>query len=935
MRFVWLLLAFASLAHAQPNISARHVVRLDDYLSCNSTGDATAAIARALTAATGGTLFVPKNCQPVLASPGTSSPAISIPSRTTIQCEDGDTSGFKLARRYCTAGSYIGAGCAADADCGAGGTCGCDVGSGSSCAFAPTGSSNYAVIAAAASSKDVAIQNCRIDVRQVDGYGRCSGGSNAGLPCTTPAECSTGGGYCAVDTGKPSGAGDINVIDFSTARRGVIDGVKIYDHKIGDFAIKTGPMGRVVYSNTALLSATGTTFGGHCDGGADEGEVCDGSSLGGEPQLLDLDCASVVCTPPTRTVTYGIHLGGRSSIADANITNGATAAIYVGQDFYARVTRNYVTEGWSASTVGVYDDGTQSVISDNAFDAVDTCVRGGFNTQAVTAYAGNITFANNRCFGTYGPKVIAMGAGWKIHNNYLAWGKKQCNGGTRAGLLCSTDNTARGTGCPGATCTGCCNDVTDPAIQIGPGALTAGMAASHTDISGNIIHSDKAAPLIQVTNSSKRCTYYTGLTCSANTDCTCAASADCGTCDANADCGAGTCSCTTAGCGGTCTSGSMCSGGFCTSGSIACGVVANDGLEIAANRFYSNVPTSALDLSDIGAGSTSTMTGVHFASNYVNNPIYGIKFPSSTGGLTEFFASGNAFDTGTAPTLNWQWAFGSMMANAPYPAGTGEPFIAFLQANGTVAANDVVQPDTTTSTVKKATAGSVTAIGVALEASTAGNPVKVALLGPATCAAASATAISVGDPLKVDGANAGSVVTATTSENQIGFATAAKSGGSGSSVACYLLPRAGSVTAASYPPTYFMTGTPSNAATQYSGPGLSAFGGTEASNDAPVPGSSITRMTCAVSVAPGAAKSRTCTLHKNGATTGVTAWTCTISGAADLECCVTTAASGCDTNSASSATFTAGDKLTIETAPSGTPATADMSIALSGSVSTW
>jgi hypothetical protein len=45
----------------------------------------------------------------------------------------------------------------------------------------------------------------------------------------------------------------------------------------------------------------------------------------------------------------------------------------------------------------------------------------GVRARGATRQAGNVTFAENRCFGGEGPKIVAMGAGWTIVNNYLGW----------------------------------------------------------------------------------------------------------------------------------------------------------------------------------------------------------------------------------------------------------------------------------------------------------------------------------------------------------------------------------------------------------------------------------------------------------------------------------------------------------------------------------
>ena len=72
-----------------------------------------------------------------------------------------------------------------------------------------------------------------------------------------------------------------------------------------------------------------------------------------------------------------------------------------------------------------------------------------------------------------------------LRNNVAAPGTL-CNGGTRAGLACTVDNSLDTVnGCPGATCPACCVPGSGAILAVGPGRTvtigTAGTAQLHED----------------------------------------------------------------------------------------------------------------------------------------------------------------------------------------------------------------------------------------------------------------------------------------------------------------------------------------------------------------------------------------------------------------------------------------------------------------------
>lgn len=446
---------------------------------CNNTADQTTAFNAVVAAVAGGTVIIPNGCMVRLQS----APS-ALPSGTKILC-DGPSAGFQLSTRTCVGGTFVGDYCTADADCPSS-TCG------TTTAFAPTGATTYPVLTAASASSDVSLVGCKIKTGGLGVHLTCTNGARVGKTCsldTTDATTGCGAGAtcpgcCASPSLAISGPGFIDPVNFSNSTRAVIRDVQLEDHTKGNLAFEVASYGLVENTKNVTNGATNAAHYRNAD--------CTALRT---PAI----CCSGVATGTCDTgflVSDGIVLGPSGETGATVRGNEARGSRYVihilGDDNF--ITNNHVMQGNVTDTaVGFWLDGParQNVITGNFVELVYYGLRGnGFFTD-------NVTYMGNRNLYGDGPKVLCNGAGWKIQNNYLAWGAnttviglndnttggkasacvhphisgntlytpasssyirafdigKRCTGGTKFFELCVNDNT---TDCPGATCPSCC-----------------------------------------------------------------------------------------------------------------------------------------------------------------------------------------------------------------------------------------------------------------------------------------------------------------------------------------------------------------------------------------------------------------------------------------------------------------------------------------------
>ncbi len=721
--------------------SAVHDLRVDDYASCAGTTDATDDINAALAAATGRTLFVPSGCKLIVRSPSIGGAALTVPSETTILCED-QSAGFFLARQYCNGGHYPGAACTADADCLGGGACTFDVGSS---AFArQNAGDSFTVLKAAANSRRVAIKNCRIWANGVDAYGRCSAGTNAGKPCAhvcdgntsaacdsnqdcadqragttclNLADCQTATptpGVCNAQTGTPVGSGTVNLIDFSAATDAVIESIIVLDHRNGDFAfmVGSGNNSRISWSDNQQRSVA----------------AWPGSYI------------APIVPAPTWTVTTAASMAGAGAV-DGNTLSGFTHGIRVTGN-PATITRNKVRalDTSSAASYGIYSAGTSNHISANniatswtATGAIGIFIKGqqqqvignlvaahiGLKTDVGTA---NVTIQGNRFFGGAAQKIICQGAGCLIADNYLAWG--------------TTNN---------------------PILQIGT-TDTRAVGGGHPVITGNLFFSDlRGATGITFADTGKRCASgsKTNEAC-ANNNCT--------------DCPRAT------GCPRACT-------GTCCAATVYGEIV------VANNAFLSMA--TGIETSGLTSGNT-TIIGLSVTNNLFGIQVGdGLKFPATASYLTQaYIASNNFCSLGGAPITNWSHTMGSMLENGCLAAADDiVQTVTLTNKNGSsLTAGDAVEIETTTdNAVKQATARSLKPIGIAPTGAANHAVERIALRGTTTCNTTDIT-IARGDRLKMS-ATPGKLGLARSADRAFAVAlTARTASGGAQSVRCLLIP---------------------------------------------------------------------------------------------------------------------------------------------------
>lgn len=726
-----------------PTGNAGRLVAEDLGLSCDYSVNDTSTLRTALEtggAAAGRTLFVPSGCRLLLGTPGAGDSVADVASSTTIDCEDG-TAGLVLARHACSdASDTPGAACTADNQC-HNGTCVYDTGSSS---FAPTEGSTYTVLGAAAGTKNVTIRNCGIWVNQGSGdstamggagkrWGYCDGaggsdvtgegcftacnsssGALYGLACTSDANCGagacvevagtckTGGGTCGsipyTTNWGASGPGKINVIDFTNVTGAVIENVTIYDHRRGDFSIRTGSDGviRSVANNGSSLTT---------------------------PQV-----DTWVNLSANASVTKGIIAGNRTRLTDPE-GFGWEAGI---EALSFNTLVNPKGGGYGDSTETTWPGSTGLLISGPGVEAYGfrygsgllNCIRPKFGLNSSGGF--NFLVTNPYCDGQLGPKYIAQGAGnqylgirgaWNSVSTTFGFGDQRgrCASGTRSGKVCVFGSGDDATiGCPtGATCAAH-NDF--PAEGV-----------THAIISGGgLLHTDQTTGKMLRTTDSKRCMAGDGVLG--------------GPCSSDGDCG---------------------TGGACRylrytdvliSGLNIYAAAADTGMDLSTSSVGVDIRPS------VGGPSIDRwlLSGVAFDSH-----TYGIKFPSTadgtnarvcaggtaagtacsasatcTGGgsceapVDEFTAFG-AFQGVTTPLLNWKAGYGSVWGmTGLLPTSEQTKPISFFAGEALTRGQLVEVSTSADATVVKNTTGTPErAIGIALGDALSGGIVKVATSG--------------------------------------------------------------------------------------------------------------------------------------------------------------------------------------------------------------
>lgn len=684
---------------------------------CDGSADDATAVSAAITACAGLPIWIPAGCVLGVSGPSASATKFSLPSGTSLICEDA-TAGFSLQSRRCSSASrYAGAACTADSHCNQSGSGTCDYDFGST-TFAPSGGSTYTLIDAESGATDIAITGCSF---WVNGVSRteadfpattdpaliytCNGGTNTGKPClqycdvTTTvgcnsdadcvtfsggttcinkADCATGGGNCwitASQPSKPSGDGEIVPINLSNATRVKIEDVNIFDHRQGPASIYSGSQATLTNIRTPLSAAYRQIFAPYVN--------------------TDIDGM--------------IRLGALSEITRSTIgaigaeVPAADNAMLRMEGLGARAT-NTAIYGGGASTAGVTD------VSCVEFAAPQTSVVGNYLGNcwigARTSSGGyNWTFSNNRVFSGGGPKVILGSSGNIVSGNYLAWNSTAANGGVVA-----------------------MGDVRSGKY---------GVATGHPIITGNLIHTDSASGSgIVYPDIGKRCDAGTrsGLLCTTD--------------DTNATTG--------------------CPGATCTG---CCDAQAHSQALIAANNFMGTI-TTGIDLSAL-TGSNVTVGSSNVKANdfSIGSAGVGIKFPSSGTAVTKLGVFGNTASTITTGsfTSNLDGIEAILDGNQLVLPGEYQPQFKVFDGTSTIVAGNVVEPTSAADDrVQKASANSRTAIGCALEGATNGVDFRVAIGSVALCTV-DGTAITRGDPVTVS-STAGALRKATALESVFGFA---------------------------------------------------------------------------------------------------------------------------------------------------------------------
>jgi len=737
-----LAVAWLAVASEAERPGSLHRIRVDDYASCAGTTDATAGLKGALAAAAGKTLFVPSGCKLLIGSPGIGGAALTLPSETTILCED-QTAGFLLARQYCRGGRYPGAGCAGDADCLGDGSCVFDSGTDAFARRHPDAS--FTLLDAAPASMRVAVKNCRIWANGVDDYGRCRGGTNDGRPClhacdgkphlscdahqdcveqsagTTCShlsDCRTAEnpGTCDAAPGVPVGMGKVTLVDLSAATDAVIENVIAYDHRRGDvsFAVGAGNGAHIRWSDNALQSRA----------------------------TWPASFVAPVIPQPIWAVTTGARLVGGvgARLSQSNI-RGATVGVSATGDFQTITDSSIEATGATPSTYAVSSEGLGNRIIGNRIRAAGTnafgvyvnryqqivalnhiggwgCARGG-----ATSACGNVTFAENRCFGGAGPKIVAMCAGWTIVNNYFAWGT------TGRGILelGSTEAKADGT--------------------------------THLVATGNVFHSEeRGTAAVKLVDVGRRCNRGSKVHESCTTN----------------DCDPST------GCPGAAGCPSACTGKCCvTTGHVD--------VNLSNNTFLA--ADVGVDASSLTSGGTRIAT-LTIAGNVAGQLAVGVALPADDTLVSGLLIGSNNLSAAPTPVRNFKWTMGVVVDNTHLSPADDTVDIVPLQnqSGSTLTAGDVVEVATTAdNAVTQAAAGSTKPIGIALTGAANAAVEKVALRGTTSCNTTDAS-IARGDRLALS-ATPGKLGLAQPADRAFAIALTARAAGAGAqSVRCLLVP---------------------------------------------------------------------------------------------------------------------------------------------------
>lgn len=736
---------------------------LNSYMTCDLTSDHTAALRTLVeTTAAGRTIFVPSGCKVLLGSPGAGDWVAELPSNTTIECED-QTAGFVLARKACSSGSDTpGAACTADNQC-HNGTCVADYPSGT--AFAPTEASTYGVFGAAASSSNVGIKGCSIWTNNTSGassdlggnsklYGYCDGaggsdvtgeacivtcdpasGALYGAPCTSggcgagtcteyAGTCKTGGGACGsvpyATNFSNAGPGKINVIDFSNASYSKIANVNIYDHRRGDFTVKTGASGFVTD-----LKADGRT-------------------------LLVPPIATWYAYTINASVTDGLILGAGTTATRAQASGwdtGITAAGYnVINDCVGGALGDASQTGWNGSTNLLIKD-AGCIVRGFAGGGGLNCIRPAFGLGY------NFLVSNAYCDGNIGAKFIISGSGNQYMGVRGAWGGKgavvglgdqrgRCTGGTgtRTGKVCvfgaGDDATI---GCPtGGTCA-----ASDD--------FPAGSAGHFIVGGGTLLHTDQSNVDFFRTPDSKRCT--TGVDAG-------------GPCTTDGDCATGLCRPLNF------TQGSIRDVKFFYGAGTSTAINLNtSAIGVNPSSLVSGGGPSIMDWtveldmsSDFAAGiKFPTMSRVCVGGSAAAYTSCTTDATCTGGGkcrgpVENFVASGNLAGV-TTPLTNWDWSYGDVSRLYGLAPTDDQPSIVNLTAGEALTKGQLVSASAAANTtvIKTTTGNPERAIGVALATTLSGYTVRVATSGVATCTAQGT--VTRGDLLKPSGTTSGSVAT--------------------------------------------------------------------------------------------------------------------------------------------------------------------------------
>lgn len=769
-------------------------------LHCDRSANDTSTLRTALETgggAAGKTLFVPSGCKILLGTPGSSDSVADLASGTTIECED-ETAGFVLARKSCSSGSNTpGAACENDNQC-TSGTCDPDYSGGGS--FAPTNSDTYTVFGAASGASNVAIERCSVWANGASknyaylggnskAWGYCDGsgptdvlgqgcvttcnsssGILYGYACTSNSDCGLGScvenaGTCKTNGGLctsipyttawgPSGKGKINVVDFSNATYGRIEGVNVYDHRSGDFTFKTGSYGVVRDSHTDLAT----------------------------PSAAQVD--AWVNYPNNRSVTTGIVAGYSSYVENSSGSGWDAGVEAAGWNTLIDVTGS----GYGSPSESTWKGATGLLISDAGVEAYGfrgagtsllNCIRPKFNAGF------NFLVSQPYCDAMLGPSFIIQGAGNVYSSIRGAWGGRgsvvgladqrgRCSGGSRSGKVCVFGSAADSTvGCPSSSCA-----VHDdfPASS-----------ASHFFISGgSLLHTQRFCQ-----GGTKD-----GTGCSSDSTCS----------------GGGTCVGTTflrATDGKRCQDGSRmgmgCSSdGDCTGGTTGtCQPLHYEYGVVNDVNFYNGTGNTAVDLSTSSVGVDTraaangggpSLTNWQVSGTLFAGFVTGLKMPSlarvcvggnsagtsctadstctSGGGLCKgpaenFVASGNMAGV-TTPLVNWDWSYGDVSGLSGLLATDDQPKgPVTLTAGEALTRGQLVSVSTSTdnAVVKTTTANPERAMGVVLADTLSGYPAKILTQGVGVCIADGT--ISNGEQLKPSGSTSGRVVTISSSSDPI------------------------------------------------------------------------------------------------------------------------------------------------------------------------